>query len=81
MPLQVTAATLSMQTVNLRCDPSFAHLDVKLEGGDGLLQHRRPLLLRQLDAVHPAPVQLLEAVGAAHAGKREKRKPLFAAQP
>ena len=60
---------------------AFSHLDVQLKGVHGLLQHRRLLLLRQLDAVHPAPVQLLEAVGAAHAGEGEERKPLFVAQP
>ena len=61
--------------------PLSSHLDVQLEGVHSLLQRRLPLLLRQLDAVHPAPVQLLEAVGAGHAREGEKRKPLFAAQP
>ena len=67
--------------LNQPVDPLHSHLDVELEGVHGLLQRRLPLLLRQLDAVHPAPVQLLEAVGAAHAGEGEKGKPLFAAQP
>lgn len=61
--------------------PLSPHLDVQLESFHRLLQHGRPLLLGQLHAVHPAPVQLLEAVGAAHAGEGEERQPLFAAQP
>lgn len=73
--------SLTQRSPPVRWMRSAPHLDVELEGGDGLLQHRRPLLLRQLDAVHPAPVQLLEAVGAAHTGEGEERKPLFAAQP
>lgn len=59
---------------------SWVYLNVQLEGVDGLLQHRRPLPLCQLDAVHPAPVQLFEAVGAGHPWEGEERKPLFAAQ-
>lgn len=59
---------------------SWVYLNVQLKGVDGLLQHRRPLPLCQLDAVHPAPVQLFEAVGAGHPWEGEERKPLFAAQ-
>lgn len=59
----------------------FSHLDVELERRHRLLQHGRPLPLRQLDAVHAAPVQLLEAVWAAHAREGEKWNPLCAAQP
>lgn len=78
VPLSVCKALLPL---NRPRGKSKSHLDVELEGRHGLLQHRRLLLLRQLDAVHAAPVQLLEAVGAGHAGEGEKRQPLFAAQP
>lgn len=60
--------------------PEVSHLYVQLKGLHGLLQHRGLLLLRQLDAVHPTPVQLLETVGAADTGEVEEGKPLFAAQ-
>lgn len=62
-------------------DKSFPHLDVELKCVNSLLQQHHPLLLRQLDAVQPAPVQLLESIGAAHARKGEEGEPLFAAQP
>lgn len=64
------------------CEMDFLHyppsmsppyLNVELEGSEGLLQHRAPLLLRQLHAVHPAAVQLLEQVGAGDA--REGKEP------
>lgn len=68
------------QGLHRKIRPEVSHLYVQLKGLHGLLQHRGLLLLRQLDAVHPAPVQLLETVGAAHAGEVEEGKPLFAAQ-
>lgn len=52
------------------------HLDVELEGSDGLLQHAVPLLLRQLHAVHAAAVELFEQVGAGDAREGEERQTL-----
>jgi len=60
---------------------ALSHLDVELEGSEGLLQHAAPLLLCQLHAVHAAPVQLLEEVRAADARKREEGQALSALQP
>ena len=59
---------------------SVTHLYVELEGCDGLLQHPLALFLGQLDAVHAAPVQLLEEAGAAHGREREERQTLSALQ-
>lgn len=59
---------------------SQPYLNVELEGSDGLLQHLAPLLLRQLHAVHPAAVQLLEQVGAGDTRESEERHTLAAAQ-
>lgn len=56
------------------------YLNVELKGSEGLLQHRAPLLLRQLHAVHPAAVQLLEQVGAGDARESEERHAIAAAQ-
>lgn len=57
------------------------HLNVKLEGSDGLLQHAVPLLLRQLHAVHPAAVELFEQVGAGDSGEGKERQTLVALKP
>ena len=57
------------------------HLNVQLEGSDGLLQHAAPLLLRELHAVHPAAVELLEAVGAGDSEEGKERQTLLVLQP
>lgn len=57
------------------------YLNVKLKGSDSLLQHAVPLLLRQLDAVHAAAIQLFEQVGAGHTREGKERQTLAALQP
>lgn len=61
--------------------PPPPHLDVQLKGPHCLLQHAVPLLLRQLHAVHPAAIELLEQVGAGNAREGKERQTIGAFQP
>lgn len=70
----------------LRNDPLFlgpiaaAYLNIEFKRPHGLLQDAVPLLLRQLHAVHPAAVQLLEEVGAGHAREGKEGQTLASLQ-
>ena len=56
-----------------------AYLDVGLKGPDGFIQQLLALLFGQVDAVHAAAVELLEAVRARYAREGEEGQPFLTA--